>query len=85
MNRRGVKPLARVTVSGFELKSVFLQSLFITDPTVPLTIQGTARKMYMDLYVELKDWRKSPGPSWRAGLEVGLQEMAALVMAFERW
>lgn len=24
----------------------------------------------MDLYVEFKDWRKSCGPRWTAGLEV---------------
>lgn len=42
-----MKPLAQVRVSGFELKSIFLQSLFITDTTVPLTIQGgTLVKVY---------------------------------------
>lgn len=30
-----------MTVSGFELKSVSLQSLFTTDTPVPLTIQGS--------------------------------------------
>lgn len=40
LNHREMKPLAQVRVSGFELKSIFLQSLFIIDTTVPLTIQG---------------------------------------------
>lgn len=40
LKHREIKPLAQVADSGFELKSVILQSVHNYDTTVPLTIWG---------------------------------------------
>lgn len=42
------------------------------------------KEVYGLIYEYFKDWRKSLGPKWAARLEVGLLEMVALVIAFER-